>query len=521
MTQAASPYSLKGKVQDALKLLIDDDLLFIKSFMKIPSKHADSQLLPFDPWPVQRRVIDEMSGRDLVVKDSQIGSTSIWSAVFMKRTMTRPNTTSVIMAHEEFLTSRLLHRADVFYESVPKKLKPEMDHRSTTEKRFPDINSVLYIGTAKAQVKGRGEPIHNLLFSEEAFYPPDAYNRIIVPSIERVPDDGLVVRESTPNGEQGSFYEEVSKARAGKSIYRLHAMYWWENPDNHIGVGTPHYDRMDEDERDMQHLRPEELLMQANLRLTLDQLRWRRFKLLDTGKLFMQEHLESLDTCFLSVGEPYYDPNVTMRGTESCYPAPGSGPGGAEVWHKPEPGGVYTLGVDPGQGKITESVGHVWRWDLDHPRHEASIRGLIEPRPMAEKCMELGFWYNQALMVPEDNSHGIAFIQRIVDPVLGAYPRVYFRTDIVSGRQSRAIGWHTGGKTKPFMMQEMKRRLLNLECHEAEFWRQLRGWKDGYPVPVSLTADDVHDAACLAHVGAIGLGGNNVKGYRGNTGWTW
>ena len=222
--------TITAEEERAIKSLMDDDIAFISNLMEIPGK--DQRRRKFVPWPVQAKLLRNLTGRDLVIKDAQIGCTSIISAKFFKDTITNPDTTTIIVSHEEFLTGRLLHRTQVFYDSIPNMFKPRMDHSSTYEKRFPDINSVMYIGTARSQVFGRGEPIHRLLFSEEAFYVPGALERIMIPALQRVPENGMVVRESTPNGEDGSFYNEVQAALNGESVFKLHTLYWWENPDN-------------------------------------------------------------------------------------------------------------------------------------------------------------------------------------------------------------------------------------------------------------------------------------------------
>ena len=48
-----------------------DELKYIRAFMRIPNKQR--QDVPLNPWPVQERLIRNMSGRDVVVKDSQCG----------------------------------------------------------------------------------------------------------------------------------------------------------------------------------------------------------------------------------------------------------------------------------------------------------------------------------------------------------------------------------------------------------------------------------------------------------------
>jgi len=519
-----SSKTLSPHEEALLASIFQDDLAFISQLMSIPTKQSQGTRVKFVPWPVQRKLIDGLTGRDIVVKDSQIGCTSIVTALYLKRTITTPDTTTVIVAHEDFLTQRLLHRAQVLYDSIPVQLKPPMDHASSYEKRFPDINSVMYIGTARSMVFGRGEPIHNVLFSEEAFYVPDAHNRIVTPLLQRVPSDGSVIRESTPNGEQGAFHNEVQKARKKQSVFKLHNLYWWENPDNSIEKESIDYyrlvDAIDQEYAEVEEYSAEEQVLVDNHGITRDQIRWRRYKTTESPELFHQEHLEDLEKCFLLIEEPYYDVAVAVAATEKCHKATHAGPEGAKVWFKPEPGGDYVIGIDPGQGKITESVAHVWRADLDHPRHEATLHGFYEPLRMSKMCETLGRWYNNALLVPEANSHGLGLVERLMEPP--RYPRVYMRRQIIKRKTTTMPGWLTGPSTKPYMLQELSTRLDQLECYDAEFWRQVRGCRSVTGGRVEfITADDHHDAGALSILGLKGFKANKQRGYKGGSGWEW
>jgi len=518
--------STSVEAEQVLKDLIHDpdELRYVKAFMKIPNKQR--QDVPFIPYPVQQRLIDNHSNRDVWVKDSQCGSTSIVSSVMLKRTITHPNTTTVIMAHDEFTTQRLLHRVQVFYDSIHPSLKPEMDHRSAYEKRFPDINSVIYISTARSQVAGRGEPIHNLLFSEAGFYVPEARERIIIPALQRVPPDGWVVIESTPNGQDAILYEEVQRVIAGDSVFKMQTVFWWDNPDNWLPVNTP-LAMPDEDRRITDYSEEEEELILAH-GLSEDQVRWRRYKIRESGEMFFQEHMESLDSCFLVTGRPFYPPDLTIPMSRECYPAPHTGPQSARMWFDREDKGRYVMGVDPGQGKTTKSVASVWRvWPppvenepYRGPQHVCKISDWIEPITFAPIVRELAEYYNMAFIVLEANSHGVGLVA-----LLRNYPNLYWREDIVSGKKSSVIGWYTSPSTKPFMMQQFKAQLPHLEIRDAELMSQIRGFREeadrlGHMRAVPTTLDDDHDAACLAIIGVTGAILNPNRGFKGGSGFT-
>jgi len=483
--------------------------------VQIPLKDSEGIRVPFRLWPVQRDLIHALSGRDVVVKDSQQGITSSISGDFLIGTFI-PDTTTVIMAHKGQTTERLLHRVQVMYESIPAPMKPEIDHNSNTELRFPKINSVIYVVTAREEVAGRGEPIQQLLLSECAFYVPEARRKVVIPALQRVPRGGRVVMESTPNGEDPILWSEVQKSLLGTSNFKLHVLLWWANPDNWLDADYPNLPKIDrEGIEDTYDERERQLAELQNL--TPAQIRWRRWKIREAEELFFQEHPEGLDSCFLTVGEALYDAMRIKELRGQCFPAPHSYQG-AHVWYEPEDGAQYIIGIDPGQGKITQSVATVWRTDLEYMRHEATLAGLIEPVSMGKRCKELGLYYNTALLIPEANSHGMALCAEVSD-----YRRLYWRKDIVSGKQSSQIGWQTSTRTKPFMMSELARNLPTLVTHDENLVREIGGWREvgvGRP-PFSSLSDDIHDAACLAMAG-VSLNAPKAKGgYIGRSGFSW
>ena len=500
---------------DELRRILSDDRMAVEQLFSIPPKHAGGSRAPFIFKPAQLKLHSRLGLRNIDVKPSQIGSTSYYTGIFFRRTMFKPDTTSVIVAHESFLSERLLNRTEVFYQSTQEALRPRMDHSSATEKRFPDINSVMYIGTARAAVFGRGEPIHNLLFSEAAFYLPDAIDRIVLPSIQRVPTDGTVVIESTPNGEGGWFYEEVQKAINGQSVFRLSILYWWDEPDNTLPPGALVLETLPEIQYDVEYT-PDEQVLAENHNLTHDQIRWRRWKILELGDLFWQEHLESLDTCFLTVGMPYYETTDALALTKLAYKPPHHWEG-AQIWEEPIEGAYYVVGIDPGQARQTESVACVARLDDElGPVQVALLGGFYEPDHFGKITIPLAKMYNNATLVPEVNGHGIAYL----DAVKNKYGNIYIRRDIERGLPIQRKGWVTSGKTKPYMMDTINQKLKQCVIPDAETIRQIRGFRSlGLGKYSTLLPDDRHDAWGLALMG-LGLSKKGNHGFKGTSGYT-
>ena len=178
---------------------------------------------------------------------------------------------------------------------------------------------------------------------------------------------------------------------------------------------------------------------------------------------------------------------------------------GARIWFLPERGGHYILGVDPGQGKITETVAVVLRIFQDRgPQYCARLSGLIDPMTFGAPLKRLALMYGMPHMVPEANGHGLGLMAQ-----LSTYPNMYWREDVISGQRTMVRGWLTTPRNKPFVMQMLGMILPGLECYDATFIRQCRGFRDDGTGRIKSTGlDDIHDAAALA---AIGIGSANIE----------
>ncbi|MEE8599156.1 MAG: hypothetical protein V3S69_06565, partial [Dehalococcoidales bacterium] len=221
----------------------EEDSYFCEQIIEIDDRNGNP--IQFIYNPAQEILHDNLSGRDLVIKAGQLGITTFFLARAFKKTMTKPNTNAVIVAHEEFLTTKLLSRVQTWYDRIPDPLntnmgpltKPSQSYKGANQKYFPEINSSFYIGTARAYVFGRGDPIHYFIGSEVAFW-PDPW-KILTPTMQRVPLEGEMVLESTPNGAgYNAFYQLITEALDGTGIWKLHQLTWWNEPMYRISKGS-------------------------------------------------------------------------------------------------------------------------------------------------------------------------------------------------------------------------------------------------------------------------------------------
>jgi len=515
--------------QELLASLIKDKGKFMETLLVIEDK--SQKRVPFILNPIQRDAQATETGRDIWVKPAQVGFSSERLANRFIDTITTPGTNTVLIAYEEFITQRLLDKVQFFYDMI-NSLNipgfPKIFHKSSFEKTFPSIHSSMYISSARSYVAGRAETIHHLLCDEFAFWEPGATDRILSPAMDRVPPTGTVDVFSTPNGENNDFCDIYRQATEGNSVFTPHFYPWFMHPEYKLALGSPTL-AGDNAPRWAKELNTNSLPLNSdeqnlinNFNLTLDQIRWRKYKIREKEslrrgggmiRLFQQEFPEDDISCFLAAGDMFYSPEVINEKAKNCYPAPYHRDF-AEIWYPPEPNKWYTLAIDPGQAKVTQSAMVVITYDDNVPKYCARAAGLWTPEVTADKARDLAHYYNDAVIAWEANSHGLALA-----PLLKDYPNVYYRRDVITGRMGAELGWYTSSKTKDFMLHILARALHNMIVHDTIFLSECRNIRLSGEKAISIGADDIHDATAIALVCSETQ--PIERGLVGYSGWKW
>ena len=508
---------------NTVERLIKDKKFFIENVLLVEDKSG--KRIPFTLKPIQADMLATMTGRDIYLKPAQVGSTTLIMADFYHDCITKPGTNSVVVAHEEFITQRLLKKVHFFNNTVPS-VFPKPHHKSSYELTWPDLNSSFYIGTARSYVFGRGETIHNLCCSEYAFWPDT--ERILAPALERVPPEGKIIVESTPNGENNEFNDLFTSAKertlVGTSRFTPHFYTWNLEPDYQLPPDSPYalpVDRITpldytEEERDVIR----------KLGCSEAQIRWRRMKIGEleqlrrdgsSVRLFAQEFPEDDVSCFLATGDMVYDADIVSEKMQKCYKAPIS-LDGFRLWREPQRDMRYMVSIDPGMGKITKSVVQVWRFwwekDIEYGEHCATLSGLYAPEITAEKAIAIARAYNKAMIAVEANGHGLAVLTN-----LRSYGNLYKRKNLNTNSSGSELGWLTTKTSKPFMVRELAKMLPRLEVNDVDIVSELRNMRYSGDIIKSVGSDDLHDAAAIAV--ACRRDKIATKGFVGSHGWKW
>ena len=126
------------------------------------------------------------------------------------------------------------------------------------------------------------------------------------------------------------------------------------------------------------------------------------------------------------------------------------------VWETPQTGHVYVVGADPAVG--TEGGSHAAAFVLCVTcRHQAAEFDEEEfgPERFARELVQVGFWYNTAMLVPEINNVGYVVLKNLITDFF--YPNLYRwpKFDEVNSFTKKR-GFVTNSTTKYLMVSSMK-----------------------------------------------------------------
>lgn len=235
-----------------LAVHLDDPLWRLSNLYKIIVKDGDDDdeglVVQFKPNRAQRRLIARLWNRNLILKARQLGFSTLvcilWldTALFSKDPMRCGIIAQDREAAEALFRGKILYA----YDNLPDVLRERMplSKRTATEVEFAHNGSSIRVATSM-----RSGTIHRLHISEFGKIcakHPDKAREVVTGSIPAVPTGGVLIIESTAEGQEGAFYEMSERARglfeSGAPLtpkdYRFHFFPWWEAPEYALPEGS-------------------------------------------------------------------------------------------------------------------------------------------------------------------------------------------------------------------------------------------------------------------------------------------
>ena len=219
--------------QELIEKLKDPDWR-IRNLYYIADKGG--QIVLFQPNEVQEKFLADIWYRNVVPKARQRGFSTVVQLLWLDTCLFVPNTEAGIIA-QDMTTAEKIFATKIAdpYDRLPDFIREMVPHVKRTQSEMKWSNG----SWMQVSVSVRGGTLQLLHVSEYgkicAKY-PDKAREIQTGSLPAVTQTGIVVVESTAEGQDGHFYELTKRAKAkhqasaalSKMDYKLHFASWWD-----------------------------------------------------------------------------------------------------------------------------------------------------------------------------------------------------------------------------------------------------------------------------------------------------
>lgn len=247
--------------------------------------------------------------RALILKGRQQGCSTYVGGRYYHKTTHNQGIQTFILTHALNATDNLFKMAQRYYRGTPEVVRPVVSTNNSKELIFGKIDSGYKVGTAENKSVGRSSTIQLFHGSEVAFWANASEHAKGI--LEAVPNaiGTEIILESTANGIGNFFHQMWQNAEAGISDYIAVFVPWFWQEEYKAEVPLE------------LHLTSQEIDLQKLYGLTLEQLQWRRLKIVNLSlngqngeKAFMQEYPCNSAEAFQLTGEDtYINGDIVMR----------------------------------------------------------------------------------------------------------------------------------------------------------------------------------------------------------------
>lgn len=236
--------------EEELALRLADPMWRLSNLYKILIKGENGQpdlVKQFKPNRAQRRFIERMWHRNIILKARQLGFTTLIAILWLDHALFNANQRCGIVAQDKDAAELIFRDKVKFaYENLPDTLRSRfpLAKDSASELLFAHNNSSVRVATSM-----RGGTLHRLHVSEFgkicAKFPEKA-REVVTGSFPAVPENGVIIIESTAEGREGAFYAMsdaaeklfVQKIKLTTKDYRFHFYPWHEAPEYRLDSTT-------------------------------------------------------------------------------------------------------------------------------------------------------------------------------------------------------------------------------------------------------------------------------------------
>ena len=207
---------------------MQDPAYFIENYMKVI--HLDRGLVPFKPYPYQRKMLQHFNDNrfSVVLACRQSGKSIssvgyiLWYAIF------HPEKTIAVLANKGATAREMLSRVTLALENLPFFLQPGCRALNKGNIEFSNNSEILAAATSGSSIRGLAI---NLLFLDEFAFVEQA-NKFYTSTYPVITSGKTtkVIITSTANGIGNVFYNIWEGAVQGTNDFKPFRVDWWDVP---------------------------------------------------------------------------------------------------------------------------------------------------------------------------------------------------------------------------------------------------------------------------------------------------
>lgn len=396
------------KILEEIRKCGNDPVYFIKNYVKI--RTTTKGLIPFKLFDYQEDLIrNYMKHRfNVILKARQLGISEVSAAFAAWLMIFRRQRTVVVIATKESVAKNLLKKISTAIKSVPKWLVSKSDRRSWVRLSSDNKTSVeldngsVAKALASKEDAGHSEAVSFFIVDEASRIPK--LNELWKGVYHTVQTGGRLAMISTPNGVGGLFHQVWDDAVNGDNEFHPTKLMWWVHPE-HIRDEEGHIDLQDDP-----------------YRTGYKTSSWFR-KETKAANLSPRQIAEQLECNFNSSGDTVISPDdLEWIASNTLEPTAKNYDSRWFVWHDPARDERYHISCDVARGDGRDFCAAI-AWKSADMSQVSEYYGKIPPEEYARLLCKMGQYYNNALLIIENNSLGLAVLEHV--RLLG-YSNVYF-----------------------------------------------------------------------------------------------
>lgn len=431
-----------------------DPVYFMKRYAKI--QHPTRGTIPFDTYDFQDECVKAFLEHrlNIVLKSRQLGLSTVcaafavWMAIFQK------DKSILVIATKLATAQNFIKKCQVILQNLPKWLLLPRFEPSKQQITFSNGSQIKAVPTSDDA--GRSEALSLLIIDEAAFIRD--FDEIWAGLSPTFSTGGNAIILSTPNGVGGQYYSLWTEAEAGVNGFNPIRIMWHQHPEHD-------QEWFDKETRNL----PKKKIAQEYL-----------CDFIASGDTFLQP--TELELLRVNIQPP-----IEKAGEKRD----------VWVWSYPIPGRQYVISADVARGDARDfSAFHVI--DTEDCEVAAEYMGKVPPEKLADMLAEWGKKYNDALIVPENNTFGYFVNTKLRD---AGYKRLYYHGcrgnpfTYVPLDPSELPGFPTNQKTRVQILAKLEELIRNgqLKTYSQRLYDQLQAfvWNGNKPMASKDSYDDL------------------------------